>query len=94
MTATLQSKINIPQDVLFRDVAGEAVVLNLTTGKYYGLDQVGTRIWSLLVEHGQIEPAYRAMLDEYEVTEDQLRQDIVNLVDRLASNGLVQIVEA
>lgn len=91
---TLKTTIHIPDDVYFRDLDGEAIILNTESGKYYGLDEVGTRMWNLLAEHGQIEPAYRAMLAEYDVTEERLRQDLLNLVDELASHGLVQIDEA
>ena len=91
--ATLESRISVPEDVLFRDLSGEAVVLNLETGKYYGLDEVGTRMWSLLTQHGRVEPAYQALLDEYDVAEEQLRQDVLSLVDELASHGLLQVDE-
>lgn len=86
---TLASRIRVPQEVLFRELEGEAVVLNLATGKYYGLDAVGTRMWTLLVEHGQVEAAYRALLTEYEVDAAQLMQDLLELVDKLASHGLL-----
>ena len=61
--ASLKSKIGVPEDVLFNDVGGEAVLLNLETGQYYGLDEVGTRMWSLLAECGQVEAACRGLLD-------------------------------
>lgn len=89
--ATLESKISIPKDVVFRDVDGEAVILNLETGQYYGLDEVGTRMWDLLAEHGQVGAACRAMLDEYDVSEEQLKLDMLRLIDDLVSHGLVQV---
>ena len=89
--ATLESKIRVPEGVLFRDVGGEAVLLNTETGKYYGLDPVGTRMWALLNEHGQAGPAYRALLNEYDVTAEQLEQDLLALVAVLASHGLLQV---
>ncbi len=92
--STLASKTTIPKDVVFRDLDGEAVILNLQTGKYYGLDQVGTRMWNLLAQHGQVEAAYRALLDEYDVSEEQLQHDLLDLIDRLAGHGLVQVDEA
>ena len=91
---TIESKIVIPQDVIFRDVAGEAVILNLETGKYYGLDEVGTRMWALLAEHGKVETAYRALLDEYEVAPEQLQDDLIKLIDTLAAQQLLKIDEA
>ena len=90
---TLQSKISVSEEVMFRELSGEAVLLDQESGKYYGLDEVGTRMWSLLAEHGQVDPAYRVLLDEYDVTGEQLREDLLNLVDELASYGLLTVDE-
>lgn len=92
--ATLEMRVKVNQDVLFRDLGGEAVILNLHSGKYYGLDEVGTRMWSLLIEHGQVEQAYAALLAEYDVGEERLQQDLLHFVEELVSHGLVQIDEA
>lgn len=89
--ATLESRISIPKDVLFREIDGEAVILNLETGKYFGLDQVGTRMWQLLAEHSQIEPAVNALAEEYDATKDQLQHDLLELIDRLASHQLLVV---
>jgi hypothetical protein len=89
--SSMQSKIIFPEDVLFHEVGGEAVILNLESGKYFGLDEVGTRMWVLLSEHGAIEPVVSALLEEYEVEEEQLRADLSKLIDDLASHGLLQL---
>lgn len=86
----MESTITIGRDVMFRDLDGEAVILNLTTGKYYGLDELGTRMWALLAEHGRVEPAYRTLLDEYDVSEEQLRRDLLAFIDNLASHELLR----
>ncbi|MEW5871918.1 MAG: PqqD family protein [Chloroflexota bacterium] len=87
---TPKSSLSIPADVLFHELAGEAVLLNLATGKYFGLDEVGTRMWQLLAEHHQTEPVVQALLQEYDVPEEQLRSDLLVLVDKLIEHGLVQ----
>jgi len=92
--ATLETKIHIPKDVLFREIAGEAVILNLQTGKYFGLDEVGTRMWQLLAQHNQIAPALNELTEEYDTTKDQLEHDMLELVDKLASQQLLKIDEA
>ena len=89
--ANLASRIAIPDDVLIRDLEGEAVILSTESGRYYGLDEVGTRMWNLLSQHGQIEPVYQALLAEYDVAEDRLQQDLLDLVDKLAAEGLLQV---
>lgn len=91
--ATLESMISVHEDVLFRDLGGEAVVLNLKTGKYYGLDEVGTRMWALLTQHGQVKLAYLALLDEYDAAGERLQQDLLRLVDELAAHALLHVDE-
>lgn len=87
----LDSMVSLPADVLFRELGGEAVLLNLQTGQYYGLNEVGTRLWMLLAENGDLRAACRALLAEYEVAEDQLLGDVTRLLDELATEGLVTL---
>jgi hypothetical protein len=79
----------VPEDVVFRDLAGEAVILNLSTGIYFGLDEVGTRVWQLLAQHGDKEKLIQEMLSEYEVEEAKLRQDVDALLKELLGKGLL-----
>ena len=87
---TLDIHVTVPSRVMFRDLDGEAVVLELDSGRYFGLNETGTRIWLLLHEHGSVEPTLRAMLDEYDVAEDRLRSELLSFVDTLSSQRLVE----
>ena len=87
----MNSKVTLSDQVMFRDLGGEMVLLNIETGKYYGLDEVGARMWALLEEHGVLQAAFDAMLDEYDVSEEQLQADLIRLVDKLADHQLVMI---
>jgi hypothetical protein len=90
---TLAAKISIPDQVTYSEVANEMVLLNLDTGKYFGLDEVGARMYALLAEHKSLRQAYQTLLDEYEVDPDRLEQDLIVLVDDLVERGLVTIQE-
>jgi len=92
--ATLQMKVTIPKDILFNQVADEMVLLNLATGKYFSLDDIGTRMWNLIVEHGDLDHAHQALLLEYQVDAKQLEYDLIELADKLIEGGLLQVVEA
>ncbi|MBW8873572.1 MAG: PqqD family protein [Acidobacteria bacterium] len=84
-------RVAIPETVLFRDLDGEAVLLATDSGRYFGLNEVGTRMWSLLRLHGDVEAVCRALLAEYEVPEARLREDLAQFVGTLAARGLVKI---
>ena len=81
--------IRIPDDVVFRVLGDEAVILNLSTGIYFGLDTVGTRMWQLISEYGSTEKVGEALLAEYEVEEGRLRRDIDFLIQQLTDKGLL-----
>ena len=83
-------KLKISDDVVFRILGDEAVILNLASGVYFGLDTVGTRMWQLMSEHGSIDKVVSALLDEYEVEETQLRNDLDKLIEQLSEKGLVK----
>ena len=92
-TVTLQTRIVASPDVVHRELDGEAVLLNLETGRYFGLDEVGTRVWSCLGEAIDLERIHRALLDEYDVAADRLAADLIGLVAELADQGLVHVVQ-
>ncbi|HEY4597506.1 MAG TPA: PqqD family protein [Thermoanaerobaculia bacterium] len=87
----LTTRVTVPESVLFRDLDGEAVLLETGSGRYYGLDEVGTRMWSLLQIHGETGAVCRALLAEYDVPEDRLRADLENFVETLAARGLLEV---
>lgn len=87
---TLEDRVEIPDDVVFRDLEGEAVLLHLQRGTYFGLDPVGTAAWLLIAQDGQLRRVFERMLEEYEVEPAVLETDLLDLVQRLVSEGLVR----
>lgn len=90
---TMTTQVRLREGVLFRELEGEAVLLETASGRYYGLDEVGTRIWRLLQEHERVEPVFSELLKEYEVGEEELRRDVLELVQKLLACRLVERVE-
>lgn len=86
---TLGTRVTVPQGVMFRDLDGEAVLLELQTGRYYGLNETGTRMWLLLLEHGRVGSAFHALLEEYEVSVAQLKGELTAFVDSLSAQRLL-----
>lgn len=91
MKTTLAQRAMPSDDVLFQELGGEAVLLNLGSESYFGLDPVGTRLWALLGEDSRLQRAYEAMCTEYEVEPAELERDLLALVDQLALAGLVRV---
>jgi hypothetical protein len=86
---SLASTVRLADDVLFQDLNGEAVLLNLKTGIYFGLDRVGTRVWQLLADHPTPAAVIGPLLDEFDVERERCEQDVLSLLTDLAAHGLV-----
>ena len=85
----MTQKIKISSEVLTQEVGGETVILDLKTESYFGLDEVGTRIWQLLQQGKDTQNITETMLDEYDVEEKQLEKDIQNLLTKLNEAGII-----
>ena len=91
MTASLDRSVRIPEGVVFRELQGEAVILNLESSMYFGLDPVGTRIWQLCEAHGALRAVWDAMQQEFDAPGDALQADLLSLIDELSTNGLLTV---
>lgn len=87
----LTDKPTIPTQVMARQVGDETVILDLVGGTYYGLDPVGARIWQLMGKGKTLAEICDTMLDEYEVTRDDLERDVVELADKLLEQKLIAL---
>ena len=85
----MTDRLRVSDDVVFRELDGEAVILNLDSGIYFGLDDVGTRFWQLIEQDGRIALALEALESEYDVETEVLRADVDRLVAALVEKGLM-----
>jgi hypothetical protein len=76
------------------DLVGELAILNLKTGKYYGLDEVGTRIWALLKDSRTVQEIRDAVLQEYDVEPSRCEVDLLRLLNDLKEHELIEICSA
>jgi hypothetical protein len=76
-------------EVLLQDLNGEAVLLNLANGQYYGLDENSFHMYKMLITSNSIQGAYEALLQEYEIEPGQLKSDLDKFLAHLLENGLV-----
>jgi hypothetical protein len=91
MELTLSQQAKPSTEVLFQTVGDEAVLLDLSSENYFGLDPVGTRVWSLLSDDASLQRAFDRLLEEFEVEPDRLEADLLGLVAKLADAGLIVV---
>ena len=79
------------KDQVSSDLAGEAVILSLQTGMYYGLDQVAAHIWELLRTPTAVADIRDAIVQQYDVEVEQCERDILSFLHQLAEQGLIEV---
>lgn len=93
--APLSGQIRVHPDVVWRDVDGEIVLLNVVTGQYFGLDEVGSRVWLLLQRDGEagtpIDTLQTRVLAEFDVDGPTAHADLTGLVRQLLEQQLVTV---
>jgi len=87
---SLGGKVRPGRDVVFRELGGEAVLLNLRTGVYYGLNETGAALWSRLVECRDPARVLAAFARDYAVAPARLERDLRDLIAALTGKGLLE----
>ncbi len=90
---SFKMRVSTPSQVVTRQLDGELVLLNLDTENYFGLDEVGTRMWELVSSSRSVEDAFEQLVAEYDVDASTLRKDLEALLRQLVESGIVELNE-
>ena len=88
MPLSLDDALTVAPDVMFRQLNDEAVLLDLKSGTYFGLNDVGARTWELILEHGRLSHVRDALLREYAADRDAVERDLLALAAQLVARQL------
>jgi len=93
-TISDRSVVVAAKDQVSCDLAGEAAILNIKSGVYYGLDPVGARIWTLVQEPRKVAEIQTAITEEYDVEPERCARDLAGLLEKLLEEGLIEVKDA
>ena len=85
--------VNRNSEVFASEIDDEVVMMHIKTGKYYGLDDIGSRIWELMENKIQVKTIIEQLLKEYNVDEQECEKDVLELLEQLESNNLIEVQE-
>lgn len=87
----LHDEVVATGDQISCDLEGEAVILHLRDGVYYGLNEVGARVWTLVQNPRTVREIRDALLKDYDVPPDDCTHDLIELLQRLMDWKLIEI---
>ena len=88
MALSLDQSLAIREDALFRELDGEGVVLDLASGRYFGVDRVGARIWQLLAGGATLRDVRDRLVEEFDASADVIERDLLEFATLLIARGL------
>jgi hypothetical protein len=84
--------ISVAEEQITGDLLdGEVVILNMKDDVYYGLDQVGGRVWGLIQNPITVGEVIQNLLKEYDVEYQQCSDDVLALLEDMLSKGLIEV---
>jgi len=87
----LEQKAIISPSVFAQEVDGEMVLLDMESENYFGLDEVGTAIWQGMQEKESLKEVFSLLLEQYDVSEEVLKHDLIHFVENLVESGLLEV---
>ena len=89
----LAARFRAKPDVLVRELDGEAVLLDLDTGRYFGLNETGRRIFELLGGERTLANLLEILVGEFAAPREELERDLAELLGELEREGLISALE-
>ncbi len=85
-----ERRFAVSRRVLSRVLDGDAVLLDLGSGNYFGLNAVGTAIWQALGEGATVAELEARVLAEFDVDRATARRELEDLLADLLARGLIE----
>ena len=94
MANTVEWRTLVSDSVVSAEMDAEAVLLDVASGTYFGLDPVGTSIWRLLEQGVPEHELCDRLFEEYDAPRDVIAADVATFLARLVEHGLARRIEA
>jgi hypothetical protein len=97
MAMDLQARYRKSDSFVYRDIAGEAVLVPIRSStadldNLYVLNDVASRIWELLDGQRSLEQIVGSICDEYDVCSEVAKADTVEFIEELGNLGGIEPV--
>ena len=89
----IDDRLALSDQVVIRELSGESVLLDLTSGLYFGLNGVGTRFWNLVAQGGSLRDVNAALADEFDAPTATIEAEVLRFAAELCQRGLCHVAE-
>ena len=93
MNVALDTIVRRNAAITFTDLDDIVVMMDVDKGRYYELDPVATRIWKLLDTAKPVAEICDVLVEEYDVTPDVCRRDVLDMLHEACERGIIEVGE-
>ncbi|MBL4792789.1 MAG: PqqD family peptide modification chaperone [Alteriqipengyuania sp.] len=80
-------------DLVASDMGGETVMLDIDSGRYFGLSGVGPHLWDALARDTRVDALVASVREQFDAAPDEdVEHDVMEFLNRLVDKGLVRVV--
>ena len=87
---TADTRFLVAADIHIRTFDGALVILNLDSGDYFGVNEIGARLWAGLSARRTPREIALELGEEFDVDPRTLLEDLVSLTQDFLARGLVR----
>lgn len=91
MAIALSSIVVQSNDSICTEVDGETVMMSIEKGNYYGMNEIGSRIWQLAAEPINVRQLRQKLLEEFAVDQETCEADLLKFLGKLEEHNLIQV---
>ena len=88
---SLETKFVASENVLLQEIDGHMVFLNLLDERYFGVDEIGGRMWHVLTSSESLGAAVNQLTDEFDAESAIIERDLISLSTEWLRHKLIQI---
>lgn len=88
LPVNLADRLELSPEVVAREVGGETMLLDLASGTYFGLDEVGGMVWQAIEEGQPLSDACDRIESAFDASREQVEADVLALAAQLVEQGL------
>jgi hypothetical protein len=88
-TISTETTIMKSPELIASTLDQETVILSISSSKYFGIDPIGSRIWSCLDQPINVAAIIDLLVEEYNVSKDECQKDVNEFLNLLLKENLI-----
>jgi hypothetical protein len=87
---TMDSIVRRNREIVSAEMASDTVMMSIEQSAYYGINDIGTRIWQLIEHDISVRELCTTLGSEYDVSDAQCQEDVRRFLQELLDHHLVE----